>query len=157
MINTLLLYSSLSPHGQTDGRTEEWQHSLRVGWRNLFSSCAVCCVSLSFWREIGSFFVVAGNFHYNRKKKIQSSVWWVHDQLRPEKKRYSRLSVGCAVLAITTSFFVVAGNFYYDWKKKIQSSVWRVCDHYYDRKKKDTIINIQFVLVQLELKLIQIR
>ena len=22
------------------------------------------------WREIGSFFVVAGNFHYDRKKKI---------------------------------------------------------------------------------------
>ena len=66
------------------------------------------------WREIGSFFVVAGNFHYDRKKK---------DTLRPEKKRYSRLSDGCAVLAITTG-------------------------------KKDTI---KFVLVQLELKLIQIR
>ena len=22
------------------------------------------------WREIGSFFVVAGNFHYDRKKKV---------------------------------------------------------------------------------------
>ena len=57
------------------------------------------------WREIGNFFVVAGNFHYDREKK---------DSLRPEKKRYSRLSDGCAVLAITTR------------KKKIQSSVWRV-------------------------------
>ena len=61
-------------------------------------------------------------------------------RLRPEKKRYSRLSDGCAVLAITTgkkkdtvvcwreigSFFVVAGNFHYDRKKKI----------HYDRKKK---------------------
>ena len=54
------------------------------------------------WREIGIFFVVAGNFHCDRKKK---------DTLRPEKKRYSRLSDGCAVLAITTG------------KKKIQSSV----------------------------------
>ena len=27
--------------------------------------------------EIGSFFVVAGNFHYDRKKKFQSSVWRV--------------------------------------------------------------------------------
>ncbi len=92
------------------------------------------------WREIGSFFVVAGNFHYDRKKKryittgkkkIQSSVWRVRyqlrlekkkdtggefslrpekkkvpdekkDTLRPEKKRYSRLSDGCAVLAIMT-------------------------------------------------------
>ena len=66
------------------------------------------------------FFVVAGNFDYNRKKKkIQSSVGgklavfllWREifittgkkkDALRPEKKRYSRLSDGCAVLAITT-------------------------------------------------------
>ncbi len=57
-------------------------------------------------REIGSFFVVAGNFHYDQeKKKIH------YDQ---KKKRYSRLSDGCAVLAIMTG------------KKKIQSSVWRV-------------------------------
>ena len=28
-------------------------HSLRVGWRNLFSSCAVCCVSFWLWLEIG--------------------------------------------------------------------------------------------------------
>ncbi len=28
-------------------------YSLRVGWRNLFSSCAVCCVSFWFWRENG--------------------------------------------------------------------------------------------------------
>ena len=48
---------------------------------------------------------MAGNFHYDRKKK---------DTLRPDKKRYSRLSDGCAVLAITTG------------KKKIQSSVWQV-------------------------------
>ncbi len=67
------------------------------------------------------FFVVAGNFDYDRKKKkIQSSVGgklavfllWREifittgkkkDKLRPEKKRrYSRLSDGCAVLAITT-------------------------------------------------------
>ncbi len=26
-------------------------HLLHVGWRNLFSSCAVCCVSFWFWRE----------------------------------------------------------------------------------------------------------
>ncbi len=24
-----------------------------MGWRNLFSSCAVCCVSFWFWREKG--------------------------------------------------------------------------------------------------------
>ena len=39
------------------------------------------CVSFWFWWEIGSFFVVAGNFYYDRKKKIQSSVWQVRDRL----------------------------------------------------------------------------
>jgi hypothetical protein len=67
-----------------------------------------CCVSFWFWREISIFFVVAGNFDYDRKKKTQSSVGgklavfllWrkifimtgkKKDTLRPEKKRYSRL------------------------------------------------------------------
>ena len=36
-----------------EGVTEEQIHSLRVGWRNLFSSCVVCCVSFWFWREKG--------------------------------------------------------------------------------------------------------
>ncbi len=69
--------------------------------------------------------------HYDRKKKdtvvcLMGAPFW---RLRPEKKRYSPLSVGCAVLAITTGkkdtvvclagcavalFFVVAGNFDYD-------------------------------------------
>ncbi len=34
-------------------------------WRVMLSYC----VSFWFWREIGSFFVVAGNFYYDRKKK----------------------------------------------------------------------------------------
>ncbi len=56
-----------------------------------------CCISLWFWREISIFFVDAGNFDYDqKKKKIQSSVG-------------GKLAV----------FFVVAGNFYYDRKKKI--------------------------------------
>ena len=41
--NTLLLYS-LSPNSQTERLTESQIHSLRVGWRNLFSSCAVVSV-----------------------------------------------------------------------------------------------------------------
>ncbi len=28
------------------------------------------CVSFWFWREIGSFFVVAGKFYYDRKKEF---------------------------------------------------------------------------------------
>ncbi len=38
--NTLLIYS-LSPDWQTESQTEKQIHSLRVGWRNLFSICAV--------------------------------------------------------------------------------------------------------------------
>ena len=56
--------------------------------------------------------------------KLALFLLW-REILRPEKKRYSRLSGGCAII-ITTG------------------------------KKKDTIVNIQFVLVQLKLKLIQI-
>ncbi len=44
--NTLLLYS-LSPYSQTERRTECQIHSLCVGWRNLFSSCAVMSVFCS--------------------------------------------------------------------------------------------------------------
>ena len=125
------------------------------------------------WWEIGSFFVVAGNFHYDRKKKdtlrpekkkIQSSVCWVRGSgdYDRKKKRYSRLSVGCAVLAITTGkkkdtvvcltgcavvfFFVVAGNFDYEifiTTGKKSMSVFLVAI-------------VIFVLVQLELNLIQI-
>jgi hypothetical protein len=29
-----------------------------------------CCVSFWFWREMGKFFVVAGKFYYDRKKKF---------------------------------------------------------------------------------------
>ena len=43
LLNTLLLYS-LSPYRQTERQTESKIHSLRVGWRKLFSSCAVVSV-----------------------------------------------------------------------------------------------------------------
>ncbi len=38
---------------RTDGRTEIPIHSLRMGWRNLFSSCALCFVSVWFWWKQG--------------------------------------------------------------------------------------------------------
>ncbi len=43
LVNTLLLYS-LGPYSQTERQTETQIHSLRVGWRNHFSSCAVVSV-----------------------------------------------------------------------------------------------------------------
>ncbi len=54
-----------------------------------------CCVSFWFWREIGSFFVVAGKFYYDRKKKVRVVCL-----------------AGCAVVSVFGS-----GN-YYDQKKK---------------------------------------
>ncbi len=44
--NTLLLYS-LSPYWWTEWLTETQIHSLRMGWRNLFYSCAVVSVFCS--------------------------------------------------------------------------------------------------------------
>ncbi len=43
IIYTLLLYS-LDPYWRTEWQTEKRIHSLCVGWRNLFSSCAVVSV-----------------------------------------------------------------------------------------------------------------
>ncbi len=61
-----------------------------------------CCVSFWFWREIGSFFVVAGKFYYDRKKKVPVVCL-----------------AGCTVVS-------VFGSGDYDRKKKLQSSVWQV-------------------------------
>ncbi len=101
-----------------------------------------CCVSFWFWQEIGSFFVVAGKFYYDRKmKKFQSSVWRVvllteNYELcisagflvmfirTGKRKSSSRLSGGlCCCVNFwfwweIGSFFVVAGKFYYERKKK---------------------------------------
>ncbi len=85
-----------------------------------------CCVSFPFWWEIGSFFVLAGKFYYDQKKKITVfclagcavvSVFGSgnYDQ---KIKSSSRLSGG---LCCCVSFwfwqeigilFVVAGNFF---------------------------------------------
>jgi hypothetical protein len=43
LANTLFLYS-LSPCSQTESLMEKQIHSLRVGWRDFFSSCAVVSV-----------------------------------------------------------------------------------------------------------------
>ena len=74
-----------------------------------------------FWFNVGSntylllSFCCGGKFLLQPEKKdTVVCLVGARSLLRPEKKRYSRLSDGCAVLAITT------GN------KKIQSSVWRV-------------------------------
>ena len=68
--------------GQTDRRTEERIHSLCVGWRNPF-----LCQFIAY--DIGSFFVVAENFHYNRKKKdTVVCLAGARSLLRPEEKKF---------------------------------------------------------------------
>ncbi len=62
-------------------------------------------------------------------------------------------TVVCAVVL----FFVVAVNFDYDRKKKDTVDCLAGARSLLRPKKKDTIVNIHFLLVQLELKLIQIR
>ncbi len=62
------------------------------------------CVSFWFWREIGSFFVVAGIFYYG---------FW---QLRLEKKDTVISLAGCAVVLVFGSggklaFFCSGGKF----------------------------------------------
>ena len=88
-----------------------------------------CCVSFWFWREIGSFFDVAGNFYYDRikrysllsggcaiiittgKKKdtvvcLLGARFW---RLRPKKKKDTVVCLaGCAV--VLCQFLVLAGN-----------------------------------------------
>ncbi len=49
LINTLLLYPSLSPYSQTDGETNTLASRGLV--EQFFQLC--CCVSFLFWREIG--------------------------------------------------------------------------------------------------------
>ncbi len=104
LINTLLLYPFLSPYSQTDvrmdGQTDRETNTLTSrGLEELFLQLS-CCVSFWFWREIGSFFVVAGKFYYDRKKKVLVicladcavvSVFGSGDYNR-KKKSYSRPS-----------------------------------------------------------------
>ena len=120
LINTLLLYPSLSPYSQMDGqthrRTDRETNTLASrGLEELFFQL-YCCVVLVFGScgnkvfDLLSVCWVCGSGDYDRKKK-----------------RYSRLSGGlcCCVsfwfLLEIGSFFVVAGKFYDDRKKKSSS------------------------------------
>ncbi len=65
----------------------------------------LCCMLYQFLVLTGNwqFFFVTGNFDYDRKKKDTVICLAGARSITTGKKiRYSRLSVGCAVLAITT-------------------------------------------------------
>jgi hypothetical protein len=120
-------------------------------WRERFIMTGEKKIQSSVWRvhdhyydqkkKIQSSVWRVRNHYYDRKKKIQLSVWRIvllcqffgsggklavfllrrECLLRPEKKRYSRLSGGCTIIITTGKkryFFVVAGKFCYDRKKK---------------------------------------
>jgi hypothetical protein len=88
---------------------EEPAHPSRGLEEPFFQLC--CCVSFWFWREIGfgcTYYYVLGEpyscgvvLFYFGKKKIQSSVWRVHDHYYNRKKSSSRLSGGCAIVITT--------------------------------------------------------
>ena len=78
---------------------------------SLLSGGLCCCVSFWFWRLrpekkvtvvcLAGCAVVSvfGSGSYDRKKKLQLSVWRVrHHYYDQNKKRYSRLSGGCAII-----------------------------------------------------------
>ncbi len=58
-----------------------------------------CCVSFWFWHEIGSFFVDAGKFYYDRKKKFDFVVAgkFYYDR---KKKILVVCVAGCAVVSV---------------------------------------------------------
>ena len=100
--HTFTLHPSLTPYRQTELQTESQIHSLRVGWRNLFSSCAVCCVSFWFWREKG----FGSNMHVLLKILVVClagcavvSVFGSGDYDRKKKVLVVCL-VGCAVVSV---------------------------------------------------------
>ena len=80
-------------------------------WREILITTGKKKDKVVCWREIGSFFVVAGNFHYDRKKKkihydrkkkdtvvcLMGARFW---QLRPEKKDTVICLAGCAVVSV---------------------------------------------------------
>ncbi len=90
-----------------------------MGWRNLFSSCAVCCVGFLFWREkgFGSNTHVLLRVHYSCGGVL---VFWLQWEIVfgvlhilsvqyscavvsvfGEKISSSRLSGGCAIVITT--------------------------------------------------------
>ena len=95
----------------TDGRRNEYTRFAwaggtcpRFAWAGGTFFPVVLLCQFWFWREIGSFFVVAGNFYYDRKKKrfvVAGKFYYDRKKkfylfccggkvlLRPEKKRSS--------------------------------------------------------------------
>ncbi len=102
--NTLLLYS-FSPYSQTESQIKKPIHLLCVGWRNLFSSCAVVSV-----------FILAGNrflvLHTTYVLRVPYSCGVVLVFfLLAGNSFWCYLRTQCTIqLCGCVSFFVVAGN-----------------------------------------------
>ncbi len=102
--NTILLYS-LSPYSQTERQTESQIHLLHMGWRNLFSSCAVV---------LCQFLVLEGNRFWFTYSCIQSTkqLWcFVSFLVVAGKSFWCYVHTQCTIqLCCCVSFLVVAGK-----------------------------------------------
>jgi hypothetical protein len=83
---------------------EEQIHSLHVGWRNLFSSCAVV-VSVFLWREIGFLVTYVLRVQYSC---VIVLVFWFWQEIVFGVTYVLR--VDTIQLCGCVSFLVVAGN-----------------------------------------------
>ncbi len=84
---------------QTDRRTDGRIHLLRVGWKNLFSSCAVCCVSFWFWQEKG----FGSNTHVLLKVQYSCGgvlVFWLQWEIVFGVLHILSVQYSCAVVSV---------------------------------------------------------
>ncbi len=90
-----------------------WRESLTTSGKKKSSSRLsgglCCCISFWFWREIGSFFVVAGKFNYEQKKQVLVvhlagcavvSVFGSGNNDRKKKFYLVICLAGCAVVSV---------------------------------------------------------
>ncbi len=107
--------------------------TLRVGWRNFFSSCAVVTV-----------LVMAGNwFWYLCTQGIvpYSCGFVLVFLFLAGNSFWCYVRTQCSIqLCCCVSFSVMAGNVITTGKNKFKSSVWRVRDRNNDRKKKVLVV-----------------
>jgi hypothetical protein len=147
--HSFTLYPSLSPYGQTELQTEWWIHSLRMGWRNLFFSCAV--VLCQFYGHL------AWGHREPRRHALGAPLTcpW-NERAKPPRVGQRRLIFGCCCVL----WMCCVAVFCCCWIKRlvkianktlselhtqrcfvlrfweVVSSVWRVRDGHYDWKKK---------------------
>ncbi len=124
---------------------------LCVGWRNLFSSCAVVSVFGSGEKQVlvvhttmylEYHTVVVLCFFFGKKKDTVICLAGARSLLRPDKKKSSRLSGGCAIVITTgkKSSSRLSGGCAIVITTRKKKVLVMVRDRYYDRNKKVLVI-----------------